>query len=237
MRKFAAFDIDGTLVRWQLFHTIVDKLASNGSVSLREHEVAKELFTKWKQRSDQDAFHSYEAAILQTWFELMKHTTRQELLVAVDAVFEEHKDYVYHYTRELLKKLKQDGYALIAISGSHQEVVDKIAEYYGFDYAVGSIYPALDEGTFTGEEITPIIDKGRTLQELVDANSLSWKESFAVGDSRSDAKMMQLVTHPIAFNPDQNLLALAKAHGWKVVVERKNVVYELDSIHDTYMLQ
>lgn len=237
MNRFAAFDIDGTLVRWQLFHTIVDKLASNGSVSLHEHEVMKDLFDKWKRRDDMDAFHSYEAAIVKTWFVLMNHTTHQEFMTAVEEAFEEQKDFVYQYTLELSKQLKQQGYTLIAISGSHQEVVDKVAQYYGFDYAVGSIYPITDKGTFTGEEITPVVDKGSVLQDIVAKHGLSWQGSYAIGDSRSDAKMMQLVTHPIAFNPDQNLLTIAKKNAWKVVVERKNVIYELESRNSTYTLQ
>lgn len=237
MKRFAAFDIDGTLVRWQLFHTIVDKLAANGSMSLREHDTMKDLFTKWKRRDDSNAFHTYETAMLQTWFELMEHTTHQDFLVAVDAVFNEQKDFVYHYTRELSRKLKKQGYVLIAISGSHQEVVDKIAQYYNFDHAIGSIYPTADKGKFTGEEITPVIDKGRVLQEVVAIHNLSWDDSYAVGDSRSDAKMMELVTHPIAFNPNQKLLTIAQKNSWNIVVERKNVIYELNAKNNTYVLQ
>lgn len=237
MKRFAAFDIDGTLVRWQLFHTIVDSLASGGSISSQEHETMKELYNKWKRREDLDAFHTYEGASLKSWFALMQHITIDEFLAAADAAFEEHKDYVYHYTRNFCKTLKAKGYTLIAISGSHQQVVDKIADYYGFDYALGSVYPVNTTGTFTGEEITPVIDKGKCLKEIVESLHLSWEGSYAIGDSKSDAKMMELVSHPIAFNPDRNLLQIAKNNRWKVVVERKNVIYELAARGDQYTLE
>lgn len=236
MRRFAAFDIDGTLIRWQLFHTIVDTLASSGSISLHEHQIMKELHDKWKRRENLDAFQTYEAAMLKAWFALMRHTTVAEFNRAVDTAFETHKDYVYHYTRDLCKQLKAEDYTLIAISGSHQQIVDKIAEYYAFDYAIGSVYPLNENGTFTGEEITPVINKGKCLQEAVQSLKLSWDDSYAVGDSKSDAKMMELVHNPIAFNPDRNLLKIAKHNHWTIVIERKNVTYKLKARNGTYTL-
>jgi phosphoserine phosphatase len=29
-KRFAVFDLDGTLVRWQLYHALVDRLAKKG---------------------------------------------------------------------------------------------------------------------------------------------------------------------------------------------------------------
>jgi phosphoserine phosphatase len=40
---------------------------------------------------------------------------------------------------------------------------------------------------------------------------------------------LKLVEHPIAFNPNQNLKAAAEANGWKIVVEKKDVVYEISA--------
>jgi phosphoserine phosphatase len=36
-----------------------------------------------------------------------------------------------------------------------------------------------------------------------------------------------MVSEPICFNPNAALYAQAKRMGWKVVVERKDVIYEL----------
>ncbi len=37
--------------------------------------------------------------------------------------------------------------------------------------------------------------------------------------------MLELVTNPIAFNPDEGLLKLAGNNNWTVVIERKNLAY------------
>jgi phosphoserine phosphatase len=42
--------------------------------------------------------------------------------------------------------------------------------------------------------------------------------------------------HPIAFNPNKELFDHAREHGWNIVVERKNVVYELSAGKEQYVL-
>jgi phosphoserine phosphatase len=48
--------------------------------------------------------------------------------------------------------------------------------------------------------------------------------------------MLEYVEHPIAFNPEIRLFNEARNKGWKIVVERKNVVYELEANHGSYVL-
>jgi phosphoserine phosphatase len=40
----------------------------------------------------------------------------------------------------------------------------------------------------------------------------------------------------IAFNPSKQLFVAAKKNGWRVVVERKNVIYKLSAKNDGYEL-
>lgn len=235
-QKFAVFDLDGTLIRWQLFHTVVEQLAEQGSIDGKTYTSVTDLLEKWRVRAHLDAFSLYEKAVLRAWYAVLTDITQEEYLVAIKKVFEQHKDQVYRYTRDLICELKQKNYYLIAISGSHQEVVDKIAAYYKFDYAIGSVY-SIKDGKFTGEINEPVHNKGSALRKIVHNQNLSWSGSYAVGDSRSDAKMMELVEHPIAFNPNQDLITIAKKHSWPIVIERKNVVYELIAKNGPYVLR
>ena len=52
--------------------------------------------------------------------------------------------------------------------------------------------------------------------------------STAVGDTESDIPMLEVVGHPIAFNPNTKLAEHAQEKGWRIVVERKDVIYELN---------
>ena len=51
--------------------------------------------------------------------------------------------------------------------------------------------------------------------------------SIGVGDTESDIPFLEMVAKPVCFNPNQKLYRYAKRMGWKTVVERKDVIYEL----------
>ena len=125
---------------------------------------------------------------------------------------------------------------MLVISGSHQELVEQVARYYGFDDWIGSHYERSGD-SFSGNKHIASLDKKTALKSLVAKHSLSYENSLAIGDSASDIAMLEMVENPIAFNPDQKLLQTAKKNGWKIVVERKNVVYELKSKNNNYFLK
>jgi HAD superfamily hydrolase (TIGR01490 family) len=226
MKKFAAFDIDGTLIRWQLYHALVDRLVKEGYSNPDAWARIHESRMSWKTRSHAEAFKAYEHDLIRIYDDVLMSLSVDQFNKVVDTVFDEYKDQVYVYTRELIKELKSKGYLLFAISGSQKEIVEKIAHYYGFDDFSGSIY-VQKNGRFTGKVILPHLKKNKVLNELLAKHRASLKDSVAVGDSVGDASMMELVERPIAFNPEAKLFAVAKEKGWKVVVERKNMIYEL----------
>lgn len=234
-RRFAVFDIDGTLIRWQLYHALVTELAAQGSLSPEAAQRINAARDSWKRRAHAQAFAEYEDILLHEYLSALTHIPVAAFNAAVDAIVDIYKDQAYTYTRDLIATLKADGYILLAISGSHQEILVKLASHFGFDHVVGSQY-SVEDGRYTGEEFTPIHDKGEALRQLVDTHGLTYTDSVGVGDTASDISMLELVEQPIAFNPNRELFAHAKAHGWKIVVERKNMTYELEPHEHTYVL-
>jgi HAD superfamily hydrolase (TIGR01490 family) len=227
-RKFAVFDIDGTLIRWQLYHAIVDELVTQGSIKAANYQAVEQARDTWKRRGHVSSFDSYEQALIKVHDAAVDSLSIEDYQKAVDAVFEAYKDQVYTYTRDLIRSLKQEGYVLLAISGSHQDVIQKLAEYYGFDEAVGPTYGRKD-GHIT-RPLKPVYGrKAIILKELVKKHDLSYEGSIAIGDSATDIDILKLVEKPIAFNPTRDLFAHAKAQHWQIVIERKNVIYELEA--------
>jgi HAD superfamily hydrolase (TIGR01490 family) len=232
MKKIAVFDIDGTLIRWQLYHAVVEAIAKPSPDILAS---IKEIRSQWKTRSRRDSFKIYELELVKIFESSLAELTPEEYTKAIDSVFEQHKDQVYTYTRDLVTKLKKQGYLLFAISGSHAEIVGRIAAYYGFDDFIGSTYEQR-AGHFTGKVKVARFNKHRSLQKLIDKYGASTVDSVGVGDSESDASFLNMVEQPIAFNPDRDLLEIARAKGWKIVVERKNVIFELEPKNGSYIL-
>lgn len=234
-KPFAVFDIDGTLIRWQLYHAIADELAKQGQLSTTSYAQIKLARMEWKKRTNSEAFRKYERKLV-TFYDLaLRDLMPEQFDKAVGVVVEEYKEQTYTYTRNLIRSLKAKDYLLFAISGSQAEPVAKLAEYYGFDDYLGTDY-IRDAGSFTGEIIFHAQDKKKALQKLVDKYSLNYEGSLAIGDSMSDVPMLEMVERAIAFNPDKHLFAAAKAKGWGIVVERKNVTYELENQNGTYIL-
>jgi phosphoserine phosphatase len=113
--------------------------------------------------------------------------------------------------------------------------VEMMADYYGFDDFVGR-EDEQENGRFTGKSTTPVFGKDSALKGLIEKNSAILRGSYAVGDSHSDIKMLEMVDNPIAFNPEKRLFDHAVSKGWRIVVERKNMIYELETNGKGYTL-
>ena len=136
-KKFAVFDIDGTLIRWQLYHAITDKLGKLGYLPDGSLEHLHRMRMEWKNRNSIDAYHRYEAEIVTMFQDALATIPVKAYEAAVDAVFATYKDQVYTYTRGLIAELKRADYLIFAISGSPQDILEKIGDHYGFDDVAG----------------------------------------------------------------------------------------------------
>lgn len=236
MKKFAVFDIDGTLIRWQLYHTIVDKLAKDGQLGQTASAELKAARMRWKRRETGYSFRDYEWALITLYEKAITAIDPRVFDGFIAGIIDEYKDQVYTYTRDLAAQLKSEGYVLLAISGSHEELVAEVAKHYGFDDWSGTRYERKD-GSFTGDKFVASHHKAEVLRQLIIKHNLSLDNSYAVGDSKSDVPMLEMVTHPIAFNPDKDLFDVATTNKWQIVLERKNVTYKLGFNSNGYKLE
>ncbi len=235
-RPFAVFDIDGTLIRWQLYHAITDKLARSGHIPKSIHQKAADARMVWKRREHAESFHAYELALIEAYHTILSTLTKEAFMQAVHEVFDQYKDQTYIYTRDLVRQLQKQNYLLFAISGSQTEIIEILANYYGFDDFGGSIYE-YKNGKFTGNEYVMRRDeKPHYLAKLVEKHNATYTDSLGIGDSSSDIPILEAVARPIAFNPDRALFKHAQTHKWSIVVERKNMIYKMEPDNGSYLL-
>ena len=132
------------------------------------------------------------------------------------------------YTRDLAHRLKEAGYHLIAISGSPQEILNLFLKPLGFDRAWGTVLSQDAGGRYTGEVLQdPFKNKRRVLEEFLEDADVGLEGSVGVGDTLSDVGFLEMVQTPIAFNPNRSFFEVARQRGWPIVVERKDVIYNL----------
>jgi HAD superfamily hydrolase (TIGR01490 family) len=236
-RPFAVFDIDGTVIRWQLYHALADEMMRRGHMDQQKFKAVREARLTWKKRAGENSFLEYEGALVSLVDESLPGLGLSEFEAACQSVMSEYEDQVYTYTRDLIQDLRAKGYLLFAISASYSQIVSLFAEHYGFDDSAGSEYEIKD-GQFTGKKLQLLKrdKKIKVLDQMIARHAASRDESIAVGDSESDIPMLSAAEQAIAFNPSKQLFKMAKANGWKVVLERKNMIYELEQRDGQYIL-
>lgn len=226
-RPVAVFDIDGTIFRSSLFLELVEALVEDGTFPPDVRDEYRKEQMRWLDRmGDYDAYVRKAVEMFRT---RIKGVPFDVVDAAGARLLKDKKNRVYRYTRDLAKRLKAKGYFLLAISHSPRFVVDVFGYEFGFDKMYGFFYETGPSGRFTGavEDEDLIRNKAAVLTRAVRKEGLTLAKSVGVGDTESDIPMLELVDTPIAFNPNKKLYRHAKKRKWKVVVERKDVVYEL----------
>ncbi|HEC94077.1 MAG TPA: HAD-IB family hydrolase [Candidatus Kaiserbacteria bacterium] len=226
-RPVAVFDIDGTIFRSSLLLELVECLIERDIFPKETREVYANEHLQWLDRKGD--YSVYVHKVVDAFGRQLKGVPYGEVADVAGEIIEEMKNRVYRYTRDLVQDLKHRGYYLLAISHSPKLIVDGFGYELGFDKTYGIFYSTGASGCFTGgiEDEDLIMNKGTILRRVVRKEGLTFVGSVAVGDTESDLPMLELAETSIAFNPNKLLYREARRNGWQVVVERKDVIYEL----------
>lgn len=225
----AIFDIDGTIFRSSLFVELVEGLVDEGIFPASARKQYEREYRNWFYRKG--SYENYLEAMIASFVKSLKGVPYKEFMRVSEMVVDREKDQVYKYTRDLVKKMKKRGYFLLAVSQSPKGILDKFCGGLGFDKIYGRIYETDATDNLTGKvlDLHIIENKGVVLKRAVIKENLTLKGSVGVGDTESDIPMLEMVENPICFNPNQKLYRYARLNGWKIVVERKDVIYEIRS--------
>lgn len=224
-RPFAAFDIDGTIFRWQLYHELFDAFVADGLITAHAAAAVYEARDAWRDRRAN--YDAYETTLVRVMKASIVGVEVERFNAIADSILKLKGHHIYTYTLELLKDLKAKGYAIVAISGSYQQLVDRFAALHDIDIAVGREH-VIENGRLTEQSTEIVGRKDEVLRDIAARYDLDWSGSYAVGDSGGDVRMLESVDHPIAFNPDETLKAAAMKQGWTIVVERKSIAYRME---------
>lgn len=226
-RKVAIFDIDGTIFRSSLLIELTEALLQAGIFSPSVRNEYTRSYKKWIER--QGSYEQYLADVIKAFNTHMQGVRNNDFEHVALKVARFHKNRVYRYTRDLVRELKKKKYYLLAISHSPKIILDYFGAELGFDKIYGRIYETDMKGDLTGQTLYTdfISDKSKVLSRAIMTENLSLRNSVGVGDTESDIPFLKVVKHPICFNPNKSLYNYARKNGWKIVVERKDVIYRL----------
>jgi HAD superfamily hydrolase (TIGR01490 family) len=111
------------------------------------------------------------------------------------------------------------GRGVYIVTAASQDTAELIAHVLGFDGGLGTPLEERD-GVYTGRLAGPMAyreGKAQVMRTLAGEQGLDLAESYAYSDSESDLPMLRAVGHPVAVNPDSELLRIARAEGWDVL--------------------
>lgn len=226
-RKVAIFDVDGTIFRSSLLIQLVDQLIKDGAFPKAAEVAYERERQKWLDREGD--YEAYVNALVLGFRKYLKGVHYAALADAAERMVGVRWKQTYRYTRDLLPELKKKGYFLLAVSHSPKTVLDKFCPRLGFDKVYGMVYEIGPQELFTGRVVDEhlIYNKANIVKRAVETENLTLARSIGVGDTESDIPFLEMVAQPICFNPNMKLYKAAQRMKWKVIVERKDVIYTI----------
>ena len=228
MKSVAFFDVDGTIFRSSLLIELVEQLVKGEVFPEEAKDMYEASYRRWRNR--EGSYDDYINDLIEAFLINIKGVHYGAFADIGRQIVALKSKRVYRYTRDLIAELKKQNYFLVAISQSPKTILDEFCEQYGFDKVYGRIYEIGPQDRFTGgvSEEHLIKNKANIVKRVFEKHpDLSRENSIAVGDSEGDISLLESVSRPICFNPNQLLYTHAKRNGWEVVVERKDVIYKL----------
>jgi len=218
----AIFDLDNTLLGGDSDYLWGEFLVEQGIVE-REYYARENQRFYDEYRSGTLDIHEFMAFSLQP---LSQHSVVE--LNALRAGFIEEKiiPVMLPAAQTLLHKHRQQGDYLLIITATNHFVTEPIATMLGVDDILATD-PEICGGQYTGKvEGIPCFREGKVvrLEAWLDSSDRTLTRSWFYSDSHNDLPLLELVTYPVAVDPDEMLARHAELKGWPIVSLRNGTL-------------
>jgi HAD superfamily hydrolase (TIGR01490 family) len=210
----ALFDLDNTLLAddsdflWGCF--LVDK----GLVDKQTYDEANKRF-----------YDDYKKGTLDI-FEFLAFSLKPLTLYPQEQLSELHKEFMLKHIipvmtekgRTQIQHHRDRGDITVIITATNRFVTGPIAEAFQVDDLIATD-PEIIDGSYTGNVAgTPCFQEGKItrLNQWLENTSHDLEDSTFYSDSHNDLSLLEIVTTPIAVDPDDELKATALAKNWEI---------------------
>lgn len=211
----AIFDLDNTLLGGDSDYEWGRFLASKGIVNADEYE-----------RENQRFYDEYKAGELDI-FEFLTFSLRPLAETDPAKLNAMHQEFmqsrimpiILPAARALIQKHQSQGDTLMIITATNRFVTEPIAEELGIPHLLATD-PEIINGRYTGQVAgTPCFQDGKVtrLHAWLANSDETLEESWFYSDSHNDIPLLELVTHPVAVDPDETLEQHAEMKGWQIM--------------------
>lgn len=120
---------------------------------------------------------------------------------------------------DLLETHRTHGDTLLIITATNRFITEPIAKELGVENLIAT-NPEIIDGKYTGSiSGTPCFREGKVtrLKEWLTDNQENLASSWFYSDSHNDLPLLELVTQPVAVDPDETLSQHAQTKGWPII--------------------
>lgn len=217
-RSAAFFDLDKTLMAGSSGMVFARIARRHGMVSRRQLARWGHDHIRYRLRGATD---DETKELLRVARETFKGVPEREITRMGPEVLAGILPRVYPEMLEEVHRHQDEGRATFIVSAAGNDLVAQLANVLRMEGGIGTAYkvdPA--SGDYTGELDGPFVyGKGKVeaIRRYAAQHSIDLGASYAYSDSASDLPMLRCVGNPVVVNPDQALLQVAKAEGWRVI--------------------
>lgn len=217
MAAAAFYDLEGTLVRTNLVHTL-GFYAKNQPGLFRSLKKSAATLVSLPVFAITDQYS--RKVFNDLYFKRYKGESEDRLRFFAQDLFEKVlKPGVFPGTYELLEKSRSLGLRQVVVTGALDVSVKPLMEHLGITEYVANRLEFVN-GLATGRLLPPVMaaaTKASWIRQFAEREGLSLGDSYAYTDSMSDLPMLSVVGHPAAINPDMRLRQTALHHDWPIL--------------------
>jgi HAD superfamily hydrolase (TIGR01490 family) len=217
--KVALFDLDNTLLDGDSDYAWAQFLIEEGVVHAGEYDARNQHFYRCYKEGTLDIHEFLD-------FQLAPIARRPR--AQLDAW---HRDFMQRKVRPMILPkaveliARHAGQTRAIVTATNRFITAPIAAELGIDTLIATDIEEFD-GVFTGKARgMPTFREGKIARVEEWLKSLGCQledcESWFYSDSLNDLPLLQLVTHPVAVDPDPTLRAHAQERGWPVISLRQ----------------
>lgn len=150
---------------------------------------------------------------------LTKGWDRDEIIGLVEETVDEVvAPLVYSEALAIIDDHRRSGRRVVVVSTSPDEIVRPLCRYLGIEDVIATRSEIDEKGRYTGtiELYAYGPAKAQAMVEMAASEGIDLSASYAYSDSITDIPMLEAVGHPVAVNPDSDLLEAATERNWEI---------------------
>ena len=211
----AIFDLDNTLLAGDSDYLWGKFLAQRGIVDPEFYEQENQRFYEEYTAGELDILEFLAFSLKP----LSEHSPATLAALHADFMTQCIRPIITPAARQLLAKHRNQGDILLIITATNRFITAPIAEELEVPHLLATD-PEMRNGRYTGHvEGTPCFREGKVerLQLWLQQTGYNLADSWFYSDSHNDLPLLEMVTHPVAVDPDETLADHAEAKGWPIM--------------------